>query len=58
MLPLLRAVCFNMPPLYPNAIWMAFELAAYGGFVDAIPGILLQLIVIPLIIRVTDYVKK
>lgn len=47
-----------MPPLYPNAIWMAFELAAYGGFVDAIPGILLQLIVIPLIIRVTDYVKK
>ena len=114
VLPLLRAVCFNMPPLYPNAIWMAFELAAYGGvagflynrfekpsirylyfclitamlsgrivwgiakaillgvgqrgftikafiiggFVDSIPGILLQLILIPLIIRVANYVKK
>lgn len=114
VLPLLRSVCFNMPPLYPNAIWMAFELATYGGvagflynriqkpsvkylyfcliaamisgrvvwgiakaillgvgqrgftieafiiggFADAIPGILLQLIVIPFIIRVTNYVKK
>ena len=28
--PLLRSVLFGMPPLYPIAISMAFELAAYG----------------------------
>lgn len=29
--PLLRSVLFGMPPLYPTAIAMAFELAAYGA---------------------------
>ncbi len=29
--PLLRSVCFGMPSLYPAAISMAFELAAYGA---------------------------
>ena len=28
--PLLRSVLFNMPVMFPNAIAMAFELAAYG----------------------------
>ncbi|MDO4562574.1 MAG: ECF transporter S component [Clostridia bacterium] len=28
--PLLRSVWLSMPPLFPNAICMAFELAAYG----------------------------
>jgi len=28
--PLLRSVLFGMPPLFPTAIAMAFELAAYG----------------------------
>lgn len=105
MLPFIRSLTFGMPPLYPNAIWMALELATYGlvigimyikrtdkrghllvsliismlagrvvwgiskaillgicgksftisafivgGFVDAIPGIILQFILIPLII--------
>lgn len=101
--PIMRSLLFGMPPLYPSAIWMAGELAAYGfllgflyqrgkrqnllwlycslllsmlggrlvwgllkalllgaagkaftlyaflagGFLDAIPGILLQLILIP-----------
>ena len=100
ILPFLRSVIFSMPPMYPNAVWMAFELATYGfvigllwnrfkkiypalivsmlsgrivwavaktillglkgkaftfemflvgGFVDAIPGIILQLVLIPLI---------
>lgn len=30
LLPILRAAMFGMPPIYPNAIWMAFELATYG----------------------------
>lgn len=30
MLPFLRSISFGMPPLYPNAVWMAFELATYG----------------------------
>jgi riboflavin transporter FmnP len=107
LLPFLRSVVFSMPPIYPNAIWMALELATYGfvvgflykniktksvkgiyislivamllgrivwgiskaillgiggkpfgfalfitgGFVDALPGIILQLILIPLIIK-------
>lgn len=36
MLPILRHFTFGMPPLYPTAISMAFELATYGfvvGFV-------------------------
>ncbi len=30
--PILRSVLFGMPPLFPVAISMAFELAAYGFF--------------------------
>lgn len=30
--PLLRSVLFGMPALFPTAVAMAFELAAYGGF--------------------------
>ena len=36
ILPLMRSVMFGMPPFYPVAVAMAFELAAYGfvtGFV-------------------------
>lgn len=29
--PLLRSVIFGMPPMYPIALCMAFELAAYGA---------------------------
>ena len=105
ILPLIRGAVFGMPPIYPNAIWMAIELAIYGlvigflyfrlnlkntkgvyislisamllgriawgiskaallglggktftvsmfiagGFIDALPGIILQLIIIPAI---------
>lgn len=30
--PVLRSVLFGMPPMYPTAIAMCFELAAYGLF--------------------------
>ena len=30
ILPLLRTALFGVPPLYPNAIAIAFELATYG----------------------------
>jgi thiamine transporter ThiT len=36
ILPFFRAVTFGMPPLFPNAVWMALELATYGfviGFI-------------------------
>ena len=107
ILPLLRAVTVGMPPLFPNAVWMAAELCTYGfvigflypkfferqlwwlyssllismisgrvvwgiakyfllgvsgkaftfqafiagGLIDALPGIILQLIVIPVVIK-------
>lgn len=38
ILPLLRSVTFGMPPMYPVALAMAFELATYGlvsGFLYA-----------------------
>ncbi len=110
ILPFLRSALFSMPPIYPNAIWMAAELMTYGavagfiyqlfkkkdifaiyislvsaqisgrilwaiaklvllnisgnsftlkafligGFIDALPGILLQLILIPLIISILN----
>ena len=28
--PIVRGLVFGMPPLYPNAVAMAFEMAAYG----------------------------
>lgn len=34
--PLLRSILFIMPPLYPSAIAMAFELATYGFICGAI----------------------
>lgn len=30
VLPFLRSLIFSMPPMFPNAIWMAAELATYG----------------------------
>lgn len=38
MLPLIRSLLFSMPPMYPTAVTMAYELAAYG----AIAGFLYQ----------------
>lgn len=114
ILPLLRGAIFSMPPLYPNALWMAAELATYGfvigfiysrigkkdlktvyisllsamisgrivwgitkwtllglngkpflfsmfltgGFIDALPGIILQLVLIPLIMSMLNKEKK
>ncbi len=112
LLPFLRSVCFGMPPLYPNAVWMSAELLTYGlvigllykklpknllclylsliisqlsgrivwaiaktilmgvsgkaftlamfisgGFIDAIPGIILQLLLIPTVITVFKHTK-
>lgn len=31
ILPILRSYLFGMPPLYPTALSMAFEMAAYGS---------------------------
>ncbi len=114
IMPFLRSVIFGMPPLYPNAVWMALELATYGlvigliymkkhnkknwwiyfslicsmlcgrmvwgiakllllsikgntftltafitgGFVDAFPGIVLQIVLIPLIIIVLEKFER
>ncbi len=33
IMPLLRSFLFGMPIIYPNAVAMAFELAAYGSIV-------------------------
>lgn len=30
LLPIVRGLVFGMPPLYPNAVAMSFEMAAYG----------------------------
>ena len=112
-LPILRALAFSMPPLFPNAIWMSLELATYGliigllylrpqkrtigylyfclivsmisgrivwgiaktvllglngkvftmqafivgGLVDAVPGIILQLIIIPFVMVIVNSVN-
>ena len=38
ILPFLRSVTFEMPPLFPTAIAMAFELATYGLVIGLIYG--------------------
>jgi len=40
ILPLFRSVLFGMPPMFPTAVAMAFELAAYG----AVTGILYKIL--------------
>ena len=113
-LPFLRSITFGMPPLYPNAVWMALELATYGfvigflfslrkkysrwylfvclissmlagrivwgiakaillgvagkaftfaafitgGFVDAIPGLMLQFFLVPLAVEALYQINK
>jgi hypothetical protein len=34
--PLLRSFLFGMPPMFPTAVAMAFELAAYGLFIGLV----------------------
>ncbi len=109
ILPILRSGLFAMPPMFPNAIWMAAELATYGavtgliysrskkiyislisaqisgrvvwgvaktillglggkaftmqafiagGFLDAIPGIILQLILVPVVLKLINNKKR
>ena len=36
MTPLLRSLLFQMPKIYPDAVGMAFELAAYGASIAII----------------------
>lgn len=36
MLPFFRSFIFGMPSLYPNAIWMALEMATYGFVIGAL----------------------
>lgn len=38
ILPLFRSALFGMPELFPTAVSMAFELAAYGAVVGALYG--------------------
>ena len=36
VMPLLRSMLFGMPPMFPTAISMAFELAAYGAIIGLV----------------------
>lgn len=110
LVPFLNSMLLGMPPIYPTAIAMAFELATYGlitgflykdkkcnifislisamlvgrvvsgiinfvlltvggsgfvfaafitsTFIKAIPGVIIQLILIPSILKALEYVKK
>ncbi|WP_195988404.1 ECF transporter S component [Clostridium sp. D53t1_180928_C8] len=110
LLPFINSALLGMPPIFPTAVAMAFELATYGiitgllykdkkcnifvsligamvigrvvsgivnyilltvggngfvftaflttTFVKAIPGIIIQLILIPVILKAVDHVKK
>ena len=42
LLPLVRSLIFQMPPLFPTAVAMSFELAAYGFFAGFLYRILLN----------------
>lgn len=42
VIPLSRSVLFGMPVLYPRALCMAFEMAAYGGICGGLYRILNQ----------------
>lgn len=42
LLPIVRSLLFQMPPIYPTAVAMAFELAAYGFFAGFIYELMLS----------------
>ncbi len=42
VLPLARSLVFGMPPLFPTATAMAFEMAAYGALAGVFYGLLLK----------------
>ena len=42
LLPIVRSLLFQMPPLFPTAVAMSFELAAYGFFAGFIYHALLR----------------
>lgn len=46
--PLLRSVLFTMPPMFPKAVSMAFELAGYGCFA----GLLFRLLPLKNTVRI------
>ncbi len=67
ILPMFRSVVFGMPPIYPNAVWMAIELATYGfviGFIyyklkfKSIKGVYISLVSAMLIGRIAWGVSK
>ena len=114
LIPVLKGLISSMPPIFPNAVWMACELASYGfisgslyrrkknpstgytyiclitamiigrivwgivktllmglggnaftfgafitgGFIDAVPGIILQLVLVPKITGVISKIEK
>lgn len=43
VLPLARSLVFGMPPLFPTATAMAFEMAAYGMLTGVFYGLLLKI---------------
>jgi len=38
ILPMTRSFLFGMPPIFPSAVTMTFELAAYGGIIGLLYG--------------------
>ena len=42
LLPITRSLLFHFPPLYPNAVAMMFELAAYGFFAGFLYRLLIK----------------
>lgn len=44
VLPLARSLVFGMPPLFPTATAMAFEMAAYGALTGVLYGLLLNVV--------------
>ncbi len=38
-LPFVRSLIFSMPPMYPNAVWMAAELLTYGAIAGFLYGL-------------------
>ena len=58
IVPVLRSMMFGMPPMFPTATAMAFELMTYGflagALLNAVPGIALQLVLIPVIMVSLD----
>ena len=57
LLPFVNSVLLGMPAIFPTGVFV-FTAFLTTTFIKAIPGIIIQLILIPVVLKAVEHVKK